>query len=87
MALPLPRHAESAAADLAASHTGLDGAVLSIEGARTRARGISTGAVAVCRAFQRAQPGVDRSAHAALDRVCAALPEVNLPLVVLVVFI
>ena len=59
--LPLPRHGEPAAADLAASHTGLDGAILSIEGARTHAHGISTGAVAVFRAFQRAQPGVDRS--------------------------
>ena len=60
-ALPLPRHGESAAADLAAAHTGLDGAILLIEGARTHAHGISTGAVAVFRAFQRAQPGVDRS--------------------------
>ena len=61
MALPLPRHGGSAAADLAASRTGLDGAILLIEGARTYAHGISTGAVAVFRAFQRAQPGVDRS--------------------------
>ena len=61
MPLPLPRHGEPAAADLAASHTGLDGAILSIEGARTHAHGISTGAVAVFRAFQRAQRGVDRS--------------------------
>ena len=58
VALPLPRHGESDAADLAASHTGLDGAILSIEGARTDAHAISTGAVAVFRAFQRALPGV-----------------------------
>ena len=64
VAQPLPRHGESDAADLAASHTGLDGAILSIEGARTDAHAISTGAVAVFRAFQRAQPGVDRSRRA-----------------------
>ena len=51
VALPPPRHGESAAADLAASHTGLGGAILLIEGARTHAHGISTGAVAVFRAF------------------------------------
>ena len=54
MALPLPRHRESAAADVAASHRALDGAILLVEGARTNAHGISTGAVAVFRAFQRA---------------------------------
>eukprot|EP01043_Picozoa_sp_COSAG02_P069526 COSAG02_NODE_11949_length_1626_cov_1.679764_1_plen_119_part_00 len=46
--LPLPRHGELAAADLAASHRAL-------EGARTYAPGISSGAVAVYCAFQRAQ--------------------------------
>ena len=61
VALPLPRHGESAAADLAASHTGLGIPVLAIEGVRAHASAISTGAVAVFRAFQRAQPGVDRS--------------------------
>ena len=78
MALPLPRHADSAAADLAALHTGLNDATLLIEGARTHAHGISTGAVAVFRAFQRAQPGVDRSAPraAAALRPNAALLEI-----------
>ena len=51
VALPLPSHGESAAADLAASYTGLAIPVLPIEGARTYAPGISTGAVAVFRAF------------------------------------
>ena len=60
-ALPLPMHAASTVTDPMASRTALGGAVLSIEGARTHAHGISTGAVAVFRAFQRAQPGVDRS--------------------------
>eukprot|EP01044_Picomonas_judraskeda_P000321 COSAG03_NODE_14_length_22296_cov_10.813128_11_plen_154_part_00 len=85
VALPLPRHGESAAADLAASHTGLDGAVLLIEGARTRAHGITTGAVAVFRAFQRAQPLADRSRRAARDAPAAA--QINLPLVTLLVYI
>ena len=52
-ALPLPNHAESAAADLATSYTGLGIPVLPIEAARTYAPGISTGAVAVFRAFSR----------------------------------
>jgi hypothetical protein len=60
-ALPLPMHAASTVTDPMTSRTALSGAVLSIEGARTHAHGISTGAVAVFRAFQRAQPGVDRS--------------------------
>jgi len=50
-ALPQPRHAASAVADVAASHTGLRGPVLPIECVRTYAPGISTGAVAVFRAF------------------------------------
>jgi hypothetical protein len=54
-ALPLSRHATSAAADVATSHRALDGAVLPIEGARTHAHAISTGALAVFRAFQHAQ--------------------------------
>eukprot|EP01043_Picozoa_sp_COSAG02_P076368 COSAG02_NODE_16186_length_1106_cov_1.078451_1_plen_70_part_00 len=57
-ALPLAKHAASTVADPMTSHTALDGAVLLIEGARTHALGISTGAVAVFRAFERAQPGV-----------------------------
>jgi hypothetical protein len=44
-------------ADLMASHITLDGAALLIEGARNPAPGISTGAVAVFRAFQRARHG------------------------------
>ena len=50
-ALPLPRHGESAVADLAASYTGLRIPVLPIECAWTHASAISTGAVAVFRAF------------------------------------
>ena len=46
-ASPHPRHAASAAADLVAAHSVLDSPVLSIEGARTYASGISMGAVAV----------------------------------------
>ena len=84
-ALPLPRHGESAAADLAASHTGLDGAILSIEGARTDAHAISTGAVAVLRAFQRALPGVDRSRR---RQRAASRPAIKtLPLVMLLMYI
>ena len=56
VALPLPRHGGSAAAELTASHTDLNGAILSIEGARTHARGISTRAVAVFRAFSASSP-------------------------------
>ena len=59
--LPLPRHAESAAADLAASSLGLDIPVLPIEGARTYTPGISMGAVAVFSCVQHAQPGGVRS--------------------------
>eukprot|EP01043_Picozoa_sp_COSAG02_P047414 COSAG02_NODE_4544_length_5228_cov_8.569117_5_plen_73_part_00 len=50
--LPPPRHRESAAADLTASHRALGAPVLSIEGAQTHAPAISTGALAVFRAFQ-----------------------------------
>eukprot|EP01043_Picozoa_sp_COSAG02_P105555 COSAG02_NODE_41547_length_393_cov_1.040816_1_plen_68_part_10 len=46
-ALPLPRHGESAAADLAASHRALSDPILPIEGTRKYACVISTGAVAV----------------------------------------
>jgi hypothetical protein len=47
VALPQPRHAAPAAADVVASHRDLDGAVLSIEGTRTHAPTISMGALAV----------------------------------------
>jgi hypothetical protein len=52
--LSLPRHGESAAADLVALHRALDAPVLPIEGARTRPAAISTGALAVFRALQHA---------------------------------
>ena len=58
------RRAVSAAGGAVAAHRAPNSAVLSIEGARTYAHAISTGAVAVFRAFQRAQPGVDRSRRA-----------------------
>ncbi len=59
-ALPQPRHGTSAAAGVVASHRALNGAILPIEGARTHAPAISTGALAVLRAFQHAQPGPRR---------------------------
>ena len=61
VALPLPRHGESAAADLAASHTGLGKPVLAIEGVPAHASAISTGAVAVFRACRRSPASPDRS--------------------------
>ena len=56
VALPPPRHGESAAADLAASHTGLSIPVLPIEGVPVYASAINTGALTV---FTRAdaEPG------------------------------
>ena len=54
--LPLPRHAESAVADLAASSLGLGIPVLPIETARTYAPGISMGTVAVFPAFSTPSP-------------------------------
>jgi hypothetical protein len=54
--LPLPRHAESAATDLAASHIGLDIPVLPIEGVRAHASAIITGALPVFRAFDTSSP-------------------------------
>ncbi len=51
VALPLPRHRVSGAADLAALHRALCAPILPIEGARTHAPAISTGALAVFRAF------------------------------------
>jgi hypothetical protein len=59
-ALPLPRHGESAAADLTASHTGLSIAAPSIEGVRTHAFAISIGALAVFRAFSTPSPAPPR---------------------------
>ena len=56
VALPQLKHATPAAADVAASHGGLCGPVLPIEGVRVYASAISTGALAVFRAFQHAQP-------------------------------
>ena len=58
VALPLPNHGESAAADLVASYTGLGIPVLPIEAARTYAPGISTGAVAVFGRFSARTPVV-----------------------------
>jgi hypothetical protein len=56
-ALPQPRHVASAAADVVASHRALDEAVLSIEGARTHAPTVSTGALAVFVRFSTPSPG------------------------------
>jgi hypothetical protein len=53
VALPQPRHAASAAADVVASHTALTGAVLPIEDARTHAPTISMEALAVFVRFTR----------------------------------
>ena len=68
VALPLPRHRESAAADLAASHTGLGIPVLVIEGVRTHASAISAGALAVFRACRRPPAPPDRSPIATAAR-------------------
>jgi hypothetical protein len=56
VALPQPRHAASAAADVLASYTALDGAVLPIEGARTHAHTISMGALVVFVRFGTPSP-------------------------------
>ena len=55
-ALPQPRHAASAVADVGASHTDLCGPVLPIECVRTLAFAISTGSLAVFRAFSTLSP-------------------------------
>jgi hypothetical protein len=60
-ALPQPRHAASAAADVAAPHRALVSTVLSIEGARTYAHTTSMGALAVFLRFTR--PARVRSAR------------------------
>jgi hypothetical protein len=59
-ALPLARHGESDAADLTTPHTGLSIPVLPIEGVRDHASAISTGAVAVFRAFSTPNPAAAR---------------------------
>ena len=56
VAPPPPRHAESAAADLVASHTARSAPNLSIEGVRTYAPGISMGTVDVFPAFSTPSP-------------------------------
>ena len=61
-ALPQPRHAASAAADVEASRRALRATDLSIEGARTYAPGISTGSLAVFRAFSTPSPAPPRRA-------------------------
>ena len=73
VALPLPRHGESATADLAASYAGLSIPVLAIEGVRTHASVISTGALAVFRAFGRPPAPPDRSR--ARGGLCPALQD------------
>jgi hypothetical protein len=54
--LPLPRHRESAAADLAASHRALIAPVLPIEAARSHTSAISMGALTVFRVFSTPSP-------------------------------
>eukprot|EP01043_Picozoa_sp_COSAG02_P059132 COSAG02_NODE_7480_length_2993_cov_40.034900_2_plen_269_part_00 len=57
-ALPQPRHAASAMADVVASHAGLCGPVLPIKCVRTHASTISTGSLAVFCAFTTlSEPG------------------------------
>jgi hypothetical protein len=73
VALPPPRHGESAAADLAASHTGLSIPVLPIEGVPVYASAINTGALTV---FTRAdaEPGDPGSlARGVVASVCRTL--------------
>ena len=57
VALPQPRQAASAAADVVASHRGLRCPVLLIEGVRTHVFTITTGALAVFRASSTPNPG------------------------------
>ena len=64
--LPLPRHRELAAADLAASHRALVASIFPIESVRAHASAISTVALAVFRALH-ARPGgppADRAGRA-----------------------
>ena len=67
--LPLPRHAESAAGDLAALSLGLGISVLPIEGAWTYAPGISMGTVAVFPAFSTPSPAA-RAGRSAPAVIC-----------------
>ena len=69
-ALPQPRHATSAVAGVVASHRALNRAILPIEGARTHAPAISTGALAVFRAFQHASPPAAAERRGALLQAC-----------------
>jgi hypothetical protein len=78
VALPQPRHGESAAADLAASHTGLGIPVLPIECVRTHASAISTGAVAVFRAFSTPNPAARRPGLIK-DRAPGRMPDPHFP--------
>eukprot|EP01043_Picozoa_sp_COSAG02_P062120 COSAG02_NODE_8493_length_2550_cov_9.317478_4_plen_173_part_01 len=65
VALPQPRHAVAAAADVVALHRAPNGAVFPIEGARTCVPTISTGALAVFLCFSASSPAVrgDRAWH------------------------
>jgi hypothetical protein len=56
VAMPQPRLAASAVADVGASHAALNGPVLLIEGVRTHVFAISTGALAVFPATSTANP-------------------------------
>ena len=67
-ALPQPRHAASAAADAEASRRALRAIDLSIEGARTYAPGISTGSLAVFRAFSTPSPAPKAGCSGRLDQ-------------------
>ena len=63
VALPQPRHAASAVADVVASHKGLRYSVLPIEGVRVHASAISTEALAVFRVFQHARAPTRPAPH------------------------
>ena len=67
-ALPLPRHAAQAAADLAARHTAPSGSDLPIEGVPAHAPAISVGALAVFRACRHlgVRGGLSRGASRTL---------------------
>ena len=71
VALPLPRHGELGAADLATSSTGIDIPVLPIEGVRTHSSATSTAAVAVFLRFTQARRG---AAGAATTWLCTSEP-------------
>eukprot|EP01043_Picozoa_sp_COSAG02_P089442 COSAG02_NODE_26416_length_633_cov_1.513109_1_plen_92_part_00 len=67
MTLQQPRHATPAVADVMASHKGLRGSVLLIEGVRVHASAIRTGAMAVFRAFQPGAPAAGGAAYVQLS--------------------